>query len=44
MEVYGIDLSKEKFNVSFLGAGKEKKKIVRNNFKGICNFLKKSGR
>lgn len=40
MEVYGIDLSKEKFDVSFLDAGKEKKKIVRNNFKGICNFLK----
>tara|TARA_R110002124_G_scaffold154044_2_gene321062 strand:+ start:442 stop:1419 length:978 start_codon:yes stop_codon:yes gene_type:complete len=40
MGVYGIDLSKEKFDVSFLYAGNEKKKIVPNNFKGICNFLK----
>lgn len=40
MGVYGIDLSKEKFDVSFLDAGKEKKKIIRNNFKGICSFLR----
>lgn len=40
MKVYGIDLSKDKFDVSYLLAGEEKKKIVRNDFKGICNFLK----
>ncbi len=40
MNIYGIDLSKEKFDVSFLDKGKERKKIVPNNFKGICKFLK----
>lgn len=40
MKVYGIDLSKEKFDVSSFCKDKEKKKIVTNNFKGICTFLK----
>ncbi|WP_031428410.1 IS110 family transposase [Flavimarina sp. Hel_I_48] len=41
MGVYGIDLSKDKFDLCFLSGDKEKTKIVRNNFKGICNFLKR---
>ncbi|MFD2101443.1 IS110 family transposase [Flagellimonas iocasae] len=40
MRMYGIDLSKDKFDVSYVVAGEEKKRIVRNDFKGICNFLK----
>ncbi len=40
MKVYGIDLSKEKFDVSYVITGEEKKRIVKNDFKGICNFLK----
>lgn len=43
MKVYGIDLSKEKFDVSFIFEGKEKKKVVSNNYKGICNFLNHVG-
>ena len=39
MKIYGIDLSKDKFDVSFICNEKEKKKIVPNNFKGICKFL-----
>jgi transposase len=40
MKIYGIDLSKEKFDVSFLCGDKEKNKVVSNNFKGIDRFLK----
>ena len=40
MRIYGIDLSKDKFDVSYVLAGEEKKRVVRNDFKGICNFLK----
>ncbi|RIV51577.1 IS110 family transposase [Flagellimonas taeanensis] len=40
MRIYGIDLSKDKFDVSYVLAGEEKKRFVRNDFKGICNFLK----
>lgn len=40
MRIYGIDLSKDKFDVSYLFAGEEKKRVVKNDFRGICNFLK----
>jgi len=40
MRIYGIDLSKDKFDVSYVLAGEEKKRVVRNDFKGICSFLK----
>lgn len=40
MKLYGIDLSKDKFDVSFLCEDKDQKKIVPNNFKGICTFLR----
>jgi len=40
MQVYGIDLSKEKFDVNFLDSdGKEKNKTVRNGLTGISGFL-----
>lgn len=40
MQVYGIDLSKDKFDVNFLDAtGKEKKKTVNNGLTAISKFL-----
>lgn len=40
MQVYGIDLSKEKFDVNFFGTdGKEKNKTVRNGLASISKFL-----
>lgn len=40
MQVYGIDLSKEKFDVNFLGPqGEQKKKTVKNRLEGISRFL-----
>ena len=40
MQVYGIDLSKEKFDVSFIDAkGKEKKQKVKNAVAPISRFL-----
>ena len=41
MQVYGIDLSKGKFDVSYLVDNNEKKVVIPNNLKGICCFLKK---
>ncbi len=41
MQVYGIDLSKGKFDVSYLVGNNEKKVVIPNNLKGICSFLKK---
>lgn len=39
--IYGIDLSKEKFDVNFISSdGSEKHLVVKNTFKGICKFLK----
>lgn len=39
-QIYGIDLSKEKFDVSFIDClGKEQWKVIRNTFNGICKFL-----
>lgn len=42
MQIYGIDLAKEKFDVSFLRSGSEKPvhKVVRNSESGIRSFLK----
>jgi len=38
--IYGIDLSKDKFDVNFIGAsGAIKHSVVSNNFKSICKFL-----
>lgn len=40
MQVYGIDLSKEKFDVNFLDSdGKEKNKTVKNGLSAISGFL-----
>lgn len=40
MQVYGIDLSMEKFDVSYIDEkGKEKRKQVKNNLNGISKFL-----
>jgi len=40
MQVYGIDLSKEKFDVNFLDAkGQEKNKTVKNGLSAISGFL-----
>lgn len=40
MQVYGIDLSKDKFDVNFFDAnGYEKNKTVKNNLTGISKFL-----
>lgn len=40
MQVYGIDLSKEKFDVNFLDAnGKEKRRTVKNELSAIWGFL-----
>src|SRR5690606_35747463 len=40
MQVYGIDLSKEKFDVNFLDSDeKEKNKTVRNGLTGISGYL-----
>lgn len=41
MQIYGIDLSKEKFDVSYLLGNKEKREVIPNNFKGICYFLER---
>lgn len=46
MQIYGIDLAKEKFDVSFFdltsknASGKPSHKVVKNNLKGIGKFLK----
>jgi transposase len=41
-QIYGIDLSKEKFDVNFLSSNnKAKSLIVKNNLKEIVNFLEK---
>ncbi|UIR56599.1 IS110 family transposase [Sphingobacterium sp. SRCM116780] len=40
MQVYGIDLSKDKFDVNFIDVdGKQKNKVVKNVLSGISNFL-----
>ena len=40
MQVYGIDLSMEKFDVNYIDQnGQERKKEVKNKLKGISNFL-----
>lgn len=40
MQVYGIDLSKEKFDVNYLDSnGKESIKMVKNNLSSISRFL-----
>lgn len=40
MQIYGIDLSKDRFDVKFLDAnGKSVNKTVRNNLKDISKFL-----
>ena len=40
MRVYGIDLSMEKFDVSFIDAkGKERNREVKNGVVPISNFL-----
>ena len=40
MQVYGIDLSKEKFDVNFIDAkGKEKNRVVKNAVVSISRFL-----
>jgi len=40
MQVYGIDLSMEKFDVNYIDKnGQEKKKEVKNNLNGISKFL-----
>ena len=40
MQVYGIDLSMEKFDVNFIDEkGKEKKKQVKNRLSAISKFL-----
>ena len=39
-QIYGIDLSKDKFDVNFIDASLvERHSIVKNNFRGICKFL-----
>ncbi len=39
-QIYGIDLSKEKFNVNFIDLeNKEQHLVVKNNLKSICGFL-----
>lgn len=46
MQIYGIDLAKEKFDVSFFDLTSKKvsnqpsHKVVMNNLKGIGKFLK----
>ena len=46
MQIYGIDLAKEKFDVSFFDLTSKKvsnqpsHKVVTNNLKGIGKFLK----
>jgi transposase len=41
-QIYGIDLSQEKFDVNFLNSNnKAKSFIVRNNLHGITKFLEK---
>lgn len=41
--IYGIDLSKEKFDVNFINlSGKMDHLIIKNSFKSICEFLKKT--
>jgi transposase len=41
-QIYGIDLSQEKFDVNFLSSdNKAKSLIVKNNLNGIVNFLEK---
>ena len=40
MQVYGIDLSKEKFDVNFIDAkGKEKNQEVKNTIVSVSKFL-----
>ncbi|GAB6010480.1 IS110 family RNA-guided transposase [Dysgonomonas reticulitermitis] len=40
MQVYGIDLSMEKFDVNFFdGSGKATSRIIKNNLAGISKFL-----
>lgn len=42
MQIYGIDLSKSKFDVNFLDAnGKSVNKTVKNDLKSISKFLSK---
>ena len=41
MQIYGIDLASEKFDVSFLVDGKEKHIVVKNSFAQIEKFLDK---
>lgn len=39
-QIYGIDLSKEKFDVSFIDSqGTEQWKVIKNTYNGICKFL-----
>jgi transposase len=39
-QIYGIDLSKEKFDVSFIDSqGIEQWKVIKNTYSGICRFL-----
>ena len=39
-QIYGIDLSKEKFDVSFIDSqGMEQWKVIKNTYSGICRFL-----
>jgi transposase len=39
-QIYGIDLSKEKFNVNFINVnGILKEAEIKNNYSGICKFL-----
>ncbi|MFC2129666.1 IS110 family transposase [Bacteroidota bacterium] len=41
-QIYGIDLSKEKFDVNFLDEqGKIQESVVKNDYKSICDFLSK---
>ncbi len=40
MQVYGIDLSKDKFDVNFIDVdGKQKNKVVKNALVSISKFL-----
>lgn len=39
-QIYGIDLSKEKFDVSFIDhQGEEQWNVIKNTYNGICKFL-----
>ncbi|MFN8205798.1 MAG: IS110 family transposase [Bacteroidales bacterium] len=39
-QIYGIDLSKEKFNVSFIDpSGNLRDAVIKNSYSGICEFL-----